>query len=172
MSKKPAESTNTSVRNLKTASCPSLSGDSKLVYEIGLDEQSELVLRITGNSNAGAFNSEWFQIKAIRAALDRAPKGDPVTADLMAPLFRRMSQNTPYFVFAVLKHERIVKPSARSKRRYEREDDAVVDAIVKALAEGKGATPAVDKKNAKAKAKQDVPEKRPSATTKTKKSPS
>jgi len=172
MTKRPAENVDKEVRVLKTASCPSLSGDSKLVYEIGLDEQNELALRITGNSNAGAFNTDWFRVKAIRAALDRAPKGDPVTADLLAPLFRRMSMNTPFFVLAVLRHEGLVKPSEKSKRRYDRAEPAAADAIVKALMEGKGATSPVEKKTAKAKTKKAVTEKKPSPTTKSKKSPS
>ena len=41
MMKQATENTDSSIRILKTATCPSLSGKSKLTYEVGYDDKEE-----------------------------------------------------------------------------------------------------------------------------------
>ena len=154
------------VRVVKTATCPSLSGKSTLTYEVGCTESNELRLRIVANTNAGAFCTDWTELKSIRAALDRAPKHETVTSDLLVPLFRERSANMPGFLWSLLLHEGLVRRSAKEKRRYERVEPEAFEAAVKSLAEGKGAPAVADAKGRKAKGKKVVPEKTPSASRK------
>jgi hypothetical protein len=137
MRNKPAEKTETSVRILKTATCSSLSGKSKLTYQIGYDDKAGIQFRITENSAAGAFNQDWFPLKSIEAALDKAPKGEPVTAVNFMSLFRNMSTNTPFFIFAAMRHEGLFVPSKKNKRSYDRVDTADFLAAMQALIEGR-----------------------------------
>jgi hypothetical protein len=156
------------VRVLKSAVTPSLSGKSKLTYEVGVTSSNDLRLRIVANSGAGSFRQEWVELRAIRAALDKVPRNETVTSDQLVPLFVRESANMPSFVFAVLLHEGLVRRSVKEKRRYERVEPEAFDAAVQALMEGKGA-PRTDAKGGKAKGKKTVTEKTPSASTKNKK---
>ena len=161
------------VRVIKSATCQSLSGKSKLSYEVGATSSNDLRLRIMGNSGTGSFRQEWVELREIRAALDRAPKNETVTSDCL-PLFRRESANMPGFLWSVLLREGLVRVSAKQKRRYERVEPEAFDAAVQALLEGKGA-PAVDaksKKIKKIKSTKVAPEKIPSASTKKKSRPS
>jgi hypothetical protein len=167
---KPETAKKSDIRVLKTGVCQSLSGRSLLTYEIGIDEAKDLQLRVVGNSKAGAFCQDWINLHAVRAALDRAPKGETVTSDLLVPLYRSRSANMPGFVWSLLLHEGLVVRSIHERRRYERVETQVFDATLKALTEGKGAV-AVDAKTGKAKGKKVVPEKKPSASTKSKTRP-
>ena len=157
------------IRVIKSATCPSLSGKSKLTYEIGATESNELQLRIVANSGAGSFRQEWVELRAIGTALEKAPRSETVTSDCLMPLFRRESANMPSFVFAALLHAGCVIRSVREKRRYERVEPDAFDAAVKALMEGKSASANADAKESKAKGKKAVPDKTPSASTKKKK---
>ena len=171
MSKKPAENTDPSVRILKTASCSSLSGKSTLKYQIGYEEKAGIQFQITDNSAAGAFNQEWFSLKAIEASLDRAPKGEPVTASNFMCLFRHMSSNTPFFVFAAMLHEGLFKPSKEHKRCYDRVNTADFLAEMQPLIEGRVPPQGMkkSKKNADTKV---VAVKKPRVSTKSAKAPS
>lgn len=137
---KPIEVTqsNTGVRVVKAARCPSLSGKSDLAYEFGMTEDVGLHLRITANSGKGSFRQEWTGVGSIRAAIDKPPRGETITSDTLMHLFRNESANMPSFVFAVLLHEGLVRRSLKEKRRYERVEPASVDAALKVIAEGKG----------------------------------
>jgi hypothetical protein len=163
---KPVVEDASTVRILKRATCPSVSGKSTLVFEVGLDEQSKaLRLRVVSNSGGGRFSPEWVAVDAIRAYLDKAPKAETVTSHVLAPLFRGVSQNTAGFVWAVLVHAGFVVPSATKKRCYDRVEPNAFKEEVQALIEGKVPTQsdAKPKKNAGKKA---APAKTPSASTK------
>ena len=148
MKTRAIENLSSETRILKSATCPSLSGKSKLTYEIGYTEKSGIQFRVTANSAAGAFNQDWFALKSIEAALDKAPKGEPVTAVNLMFLFRNMSTNTPFFIFAALRHEGLVVPSKTKKRCYDRVDTADFLAELQPLIEGKPQTDTKPKKNA------------------------
>jgi hypothetical protein len=163
---KPEKTEESAVRVLKSATCPSLSGKSKLTYEVGCAASKELVLRIVANSGAGAFCQDWVELRAIRTALDRAPRNETITSDLLVPMFRERSANMPGFLWSLLLHEGLLRRSEKEKRRYERVEPEVFDAKVKALMEGKGA--GGDAKATKAKGNRVAPEKTPSAATKRK----
>ena len=167
---KPVVQDTPTVRILKRAPCASVSGKSSLVYEVGLDEKTkDLQLRVVSNSGRGCFSQQWVKVDAIRAHLDKAPKGETVTSYVLAPLFRGLSQNTAGFVWAALVHAGFVTPSKEKKRAYDRADPTPFMQEVKALAEGK--KPA-DAKSKKAKAPVEAHTESPSASTKKKKAKS
>jgi len=155
------------IRTVRTAQCPSLSGNSTLGYATGLDSAGQLHLRVLTNSKAGAFCQDWIDLGAVIAALEKAPKGETVTSEQLASLYRRRGSNMPGFIFSVLLQEGVVRRSATEERRYERVEPQERDAILKALAEGKGA---VDSKARKAKGTKVITDEKPSASTKNKKS--
>ena len=47
------------VRVLKSGTCPSLSGKSKLGYEVGCGLTSDLYVRVCKNSGTGFFSKDW-----------------------------------------------------------------------------------------------------------------
>ncbi len=110
------------IKVVKSGTCPSLSGKSKLTYHVGLSEAHEVLLRVVQNSNSGCFNPEWVDVRALHAVFEKVPKGESVTADNLVTLFRGKSMNTPFFLFAVMKFEGLVVASKADKRRYERVD--------------------------------------------------
>jgi hypothetical protein len=110
------------IKVVRSGTCPSLSGKSKLTYHVGLSQTREVLLRVVQNSNSGCFSPEWVDVRALHAAFDKVPKGESVTADNLVTLFRGKSMNTPFFLFAVMKCEGLVEASKTDKRRYERVD--------------------------------------------------
>ena len=94
-----------SMRILKLGTCPSLSGASNLAYHVGYD--TEIHLRIWGNSGGGLFGREWVSLASLQASLVA-----PVTAGTLkrAGVCKGKSANTPGFLLAVLKAEGLVEP--------------------------------------------------------------
>ena len=139
----------TAARVLKRGTCPTLSKKSTICFEIGVDGRGDAQLHVVDNSGGGSFSDDWVRFKDIQAALDRAPKGTPVTSYLLNPLFRGVSQNTVGFIWAVLVKEGIVVPSATTKRRYDRLEPTAFLAQVRELMEGKTTSAAGEKKSQK-----------------------
>ncbi len=164
----PPEST---VRILKRATCPSLSGKSKLAYEVGVGDKKELQVRVISNSGGGCFNQDWVKLPAVEAAFDKVPPGEPVTSDTLRTMFRGMSQNTGGFAFAVLKHVGYVVPSVAKKRCYDRTEPTAFREEMAALIDGR-TPPRTDAKAKKDAGKKAAPVKTPSASTKKQKRPS
>ncbi len=126
------------VRVLKNGTCPTLSGKSTLTYKVGCTDASEIMLRITGNTNPGYFNNEWVKYSDVQALLAKQDQGKGITSFTLVPLFRGKSTNSPSFLFAVLKQEGLVKLSESKKRCYDRCSDAAFLASIKKLIDGKG----------------------------------
>ena len=141
------------MRILKTATCPSLSGKSKLTYQIGCVGKSDLQVRISANSGHGFYSDDWVSLRDIQEVLDKAPSGEPITSFVLNELFRGKSMNTPGFLFAALKQEGLVERSKDKQRCYGRLDPKAFMAGIKALI----ALPVVAKAEDK---------KKPAATTK------
>jgi hypothetical protein len=111
-----------SIRILKKANCPTLSGKSKLTYHIGRNAESEIFLRIHANDGGGFFSQEWVAWKDIQQVLSKAPKDQPITSIVLYRLFKGKSVNTPAFLLAVLKHEKLLQPMTGKKRSHELSD--------------------------------------------------
>ena len=105
------------IRILKINTCPSRSGKSQLTYQLGCNEQSEVYLRIHGNSGTGFFNDEWIAVKRIQAQLSSS--GNQFTSFALNALFKGKSMNTPFFILAVLFKEGLVITSTSNRRCYQ-----------------------------------------------------
>jgi hypothetical protein len=143
------------IRVLKAGSCPSLSGKSKLGYEIGCNPAAEIYLRIAKNSGKGYYSGAWVAWDKLHQVLGK-PGGKPITFNTLGPIFQGKSINTAGFLLAVLKHEGLVQPSEAYRRCYERLDPATFLGEIQALT---GVKPAAAKaaKTAKAVAKKIAP---------------
>lgn len=113
-----------SIRILKTATCPSMSGKSKLTYQVACSADSEILFRISDNSGAGFFSREWVPLAAIRQAFAKAPSAKSITSFHLHALFQGKSINTPAFLLAALKNEGLLVPSTTTRRCQELTDGA------------------------------------------------
>jgi hypothetical protein len=113
----PASATDPeSVQVLRRSSCPTLSGKSTLHYEIGFDAKQTLLIRVTTCTGGGFFSKEWVSLSAIRSALQ---KSKPVTAILLFPIFKGKSVNTPGYLLAVLRAEKLIQALQGKTRIHE-----------------------------------------------------
>ena len=109
------------LRILKSGTCPSLSGKSKLSYEFAAGATSDLQVRIARNTGGGYFSDQWVKWERLQGVLDKNGT-KPITCHTLGPLFKGQSVNTPGFLLAVLKHEGLVRPSEEQPQCYERTD--------------------------------------------------
>jgi hypothetical protein len=109
---------NSLIRVTRDGTCPSLSGRSKLTYEVGTDPAAEVHVRIAKNSGTGYFNRDWVAWDAIRQILAKN-LGLPISLHTLTPLFKGTSANNAGFLLAVLKHEGLVRRMEDRPRYYE-----------------------------------------------------
>lgn len=103
------------IRVLKTASCVTVSGRSKIEYTIGCDHSKTIYLRIAGNTGRGIFSRAWIPITQFVPFLT---KEEVVTAKMMRSAFDGMSVNTLGFIIAALIREGFLKGSDTEKHKY------------------------------------------------------
>ena len=103
------------LRILKRSTCLTLSGKSKLTYQISCNQEGEILFRISANTGGGFFSDEWVAWKDIRKALEKAP--DPFTSLIFSPLLKGKSVNTQSFILAALVNEKVLE-TARGKKRH------------------------------------------------------
>ena len=141
--KKDSKQEELAIRILKVAKCLSNSGKATLTYQIGCDEQSGIHLRVMANSGSGYFNRDWKAYTAIRAALDKDGKAEPVTSHALTDLYKFQSTNSPAFLFAALKAEGLVEVSKVKPRAYDKVSDvAILAGVRKLIAADKAVAPA------------------------------
>ena len=109
-----------SIRILKVATCPSLSGKSTLTYHIGCNEKSKILFRIANNTGGGFFSKEWIALDTILNIFDQQPDNKPIVSLLLYPLFQGKSLNTPAFLLAVLRQEGLVRQLQDHPKHYDR----------------------------------------------------
>ena len=131
------------LRILKSGTCPSLSGKSKLSYEFAAGPTSDLQVRIARNTGGGYFSDQWVKWERLQGVLDKNG-AKPITCHTLGPLFKGQSVNTPGFLLAVLKHEGLVRPSEEQPRCYERTDPSAFYAELQG-APAKAAKPVITK---------------------------
>ena len=119
-------------RVLKTATCPSLSGKSKLTYELGCGPGKDLRIRIVKNSRAGWFSADWVNWPDLLSALATNARKE-ITSFTLVPLYKGRSVNTGGFLLAALKHEGLVWNMESSPRCCECLDASAFLAEMKAL---------------------------------------
>lgn len=143
----------TDFRVLKAGTCPSLSGKSKLKYEFGCDHENRVHLHIASNTGAGYFSRDWVPLDQIALVLKKNGS-NPITCHTLRPIFQGRSVNTPGFLLAALKAERLVQTMADQARCYEALDPSGLIAELQALI---GAPGAGAKKSAPGKPKGRAP---------------
>lgn len=94
-------------QNVKEDTCPSLSGRSTIIYQVGQTSDKDILIRIVRNSGAGKFNNEWISADTISELIDNAD--GPFYSSLLIPLYEKKSVNSAGFLMAILKHEGLVK---------------------------------------------------------------
>jgi hypothetical protein len=106
----------TTISTIKTGTCSSSSGRSKLNYHIGEDPESSNHLRIYSNSGNGFCNDDWLSLSSIVSVLE-GTNGE-FTTQVFQPLLRGKSKNTPAFLMVVLLEEGLVRQVSTKKRCY------------------------------------------------------
>ncbi len=148
---------NEELRVLKMSSCPSLSGKSKLQYEIGCGPAADLWVRISKNTGTGYFSKDWVAWDRLRAVLDKNA-GKPITCHTLGPLFKGQSVNTAGFLLAALKHEGLVQAMEDKPRCYELLDATAFFAELQALMDSPVVSPGKARSKTNAPGKKGSPE--------------
>ena len=107
------------VRILKEATCASLSERSTLTYQIGSNDNNDILFRIHKNSGSGKFNRDWFDSGDMLEMIYEAKK--PFSWKVLYPLVEGKSVNTACFLMAALKGEGLILPL---DRLYEQQSSA------------------------------------------------
>ena len=130
------EHTEPSIRILKIATCPSLSGKTTLKYHIGCNADSDIQFRLFDSSGNGFFSKDWIALNAIQEIIDKLA-GRPITSHIFNPLFLGKSVNTAGFLLAVLLNESLLAPMQDKPRCYERKNiDGFISGIEALIASG------------------------------------
>lgn len=120
------------IRILKVAACPSLSGKSSLTFHLGCDAESKIHFRIYANSGSGYFNNEWVSADTIGKVLGNSTS---ITSFTLQSAYVGKSQNNGGFLLAALFAEGLVNRSADNERQYQLADPTAFNEEVKALME-------------------------------------
>jgi len=143
-------------RIIKINQCPTLSNNSTLTYHIGCDDRSgsnqAIHFRIFSNTGGGFFNDEWIALSDIQAAFDKWPIDSPLTSFALNGLFTGKSANSPAFLMAILKEEKLVVTLKGKHRSHEYQgSDEFLEEVNKLIADGIDLKVEVntDKKNVK-----------------------
>jgi hypothetical protein len=125
------------VKVIHSATCLSLSGKSNITYQVGTDPDSNIYLRIYGNTGGGFFSPEWVSLAEVQQFIADAPKDKPLSSWSLHPLFRGKSVNTPAFFMAALVHEKWLRILKGKKRGLEVLDEAPFMTKLEKLTAGK-----------------------------------
>jgi len=112
-----------SIRILRIATAPSLSGKATLTFMVGSDAQSGCYLKVSANSGGGFWSPDWISFQAIQSTLEKIPTETPITSYALRGLFSGKSVNSRGFLMAVIKHLGVVQPLRDKQRCY-----ALIDA--------------------------------------------
>jgi hypothetical protein len=111
---KPAEPI---LKIISTSKCSTISGKSTLTYNVGVDDEGHMHIRIFGNTGGGFFSNEWVLIDDITGLLSNVT-GENITSINLIPLFRGKSVNTPGYLLAALLNEKLLTPFEDKKRQF------------------------------------------------------
>lgn len=149
-------------RTLTTLTCASLSGQSELTYEYGVQGEDQLQIRITGNTGGGMFAKDWFPLSEVTQVLRSAEVTEGISATAFRGLFGGKSINTQSFLMAILRTEGAVRAHSVKPRGYEvGAVDAFVEkvrALLVATADATAEPSSAAKKPSRKKASPKVPE--------------
>lgn len=133
----PPEASDKPIRVLKEGSCPSLTGRSTLGYELGLDDHSELYLRLISNTGSGFFSKEWVACSVIEQLITGASE---LTSTSFKALFPHKSVNTGGFVMAVIKALGLIQTNVGNSRWHQHVTEVTFEQIaIEAMVHGEKA---------------------------------
>ncbi len=137
MATKPNAVETPTVRVIKRGTCKTISGKSDITYQLGVDADDRILLRIHSNDGGGFFSNEWIPIDDILSALESWPDDKPITSVALGKLFRGKSVNSPGFMLSALKAEGVLRSMDKKQRCHELGDVDAFLAKAKALQSGK-----------------------------------
>lgn len=134
------------VRVLKSFTCDSLSGRSKLNYQVGVVDGQPQV-RITSNSGGGMFARDWVPLLEVFLVLKSHADKETVAATAFKKTFQGRSVNSLGFLLAILKHQGAVQAHPEKARAYQVADvDGFVTRIQALMPRGPQKTTGVSDK--------------------------
>ena len=153
------------VKVLHSATCLSLSGKSNITFQVGVDPDSNIYMRIYGKTGGGFFSPEWVSLAEVQKFIDAAPTDKPLSSWSLHPLFRGKSVNTPAFFMAALVHEKWLRILKGKKRGLEVLDEAPFMAKLEKLTAGKASPkkPTAKPRKPATSAAKKTPVKKPAA---------
>lgn len=114
------------VRVIKAGVCPSLTARSDLGYELGINDESELYLRLTSNTGSGFFSKEWTPCALIEQLIKDASE---LTSTSFKTLFPNKSVNTGGFVMAVVKALGLIQTNVLNTRWHEQVKEVTFEQV-------------------------------------------
>ena len=106
------------VNIIQTSKCQTVSNKSTLTYNIAVDDENNIFMRILGNTGGGYFSNEWISLDNVIAVLSEVT-GEHITSIDLIPLFKGKSVNTPGYLLAVLVKEGLLASIEDKKRKYQ-----------------------------------------------------
>jgi hypothetical protein len=142
------------IRILKKGSCPNLSGNATLKFEVACNAKNELFVCVRENSGKGFFAAgHWVSLAAVQLVFSQVPEGGSITSYTLHPLFKGMSANNSGFMLAVIKALGLVEPHATALRSYQVADGKTFFEDMQRLMADNASASAVSKEPAKAQMK-------------------
>ena len=103
---------------VSTSKCQTVSNKSTLNYQIGVDDEDNIFIRVNGNTGGGYFSNEWISLDNITSILSDVPTDNTITSINLIPLFKGKSVNTPGYLLAALVSEGLLSANQEKKRHY------------------------------------------------------
>ncbi len=94
------------MKTIKEHSCPGLSGNNTLTYEIGMENDQSFWLRLVKSSGGGFLCKDWVSVDAVMDTLRKS--ASPFTSYAIHTHYSGKSINSPSFLMAVLRHEELI----------------------------------------------------------------
>lgn len=117
--KNPATNpTEPSLKIVSTSKCQTISKSSTLTYNVGVDDEGHMSIRVFNNSGGGFFSNEWVLLDDITSLLGEVDDGLTITSINLTPLFKGKSVNTPAFLLSALVNEGLLRPFEDKKRQF------------------------------------------------------
>jgi len=113
------------MKTLKKGTCPGLSGTTSISYELGVQPDQTLWIRLLKSSRGGFVCKHWVALDAIAQTLKAAKA--PFASYALHTHYEGKSVNSLSFLMAVLKHEGMVTPDATRPMSFVA--DGIEDAI-------------------------------------------
>lgn len=113
------------MKTLKKGTCPGLSGTTTISYELGVEPDRTLWIRLSKSSRGGFVCKHWVALDAIAQTLKAAKA--PFASYALHTHYEGKSVNSLSFLMAVLKHEGMVAPDATRPMSFVA--DGIEDAI-------------------------------------------